>query len=234
MQQKHENKILYIIFFKLTTEFRTSLEYANTSDTSLEGQAYLRLHPEMWQYLESQSNANPVKQAEAAPPSSLDVSDMIPRYPAASADSDGVAVGGQYMPAYPGAYDLQSQPELSPAVKYPSRHNVHKHTQYPSSGSLGLESEVGTSNGNSLDINVDRRTPEEELWPGNYYQAQGGNGRGRFRYLPNEDAARDNGNSNGNEDFGQPQQPRWKRHIGPHDMDGIQRLISTGIILKHK
>jgi hypothetical protein len=167
------------------SELRTNTEYNNSINTSDEGQAYLRQHPEMWQYFDTQQyNAN-----GKASSSSLDPSDLIPRYPASAilpsdtrgnvgGDVDSVAgqsispdgLGGQYIPNYPvgvgNMYDLSSQPELTEEVKYPTFHAVRKHGKYTIPESV-MEAEIagGMSNGNSLrdlSINVNRRTQQQQ------------------------------------------------------------------------
>lgn len=172
---------------------RTNLEYNSSIDTSQEGQSYLRLHPEMWAYLDQQRYSN---MNMKPPTSSLDGPDIIPRYPASSllpgigsvnvvgaGDTGPTLEGGQsslnpgqYVPTYPGGssvYDLNSQPELNQNIKYPSYHSVHKHGKYgiPNDGSI-LAPEVagggGMSNGNALrdlNINVDRRTLQQQQNP---------------------------------------------------------------------
>ncbi|XP_035703612.1 uncharacterized protein LOC110843502 isoform X2 [Folsomia candida] len=284
------------------SELRTALEYNNTVDTSADGQNYLRMHPEMWQYLDQRySNVKP---------QSVDTSDIIPRYPASALMPPGMDTRGggnlggqsslgQYVPSYPGGsavYELPSQPELSESIKYPTYHSVHKHGKYPIPQSV-LGSEVagggGMSNGNGQ---AEERRGESNgnvnMWPSYYNKLAPGMDEGEkypavfpyskstlghLRYLPQssdgESAAEMNRERNedmanvlgaGGEDqamlnqYLQHPQSRWKRdearedrvrtasarqkfdelrkrvlskrHIGPHDMDGIQRLISTGTL----
>lgn len=246
------------------------MEYNNTHDTAEEGQAYLRMHPEMWQYMEQRGDPNMKS-------STLDSSDLIPNYPAAAIIPEANAAEGQespsqFMPNYPGGsplYGLPSQPELTESVKYPGYHNVRKHGKYSVPQSeVTMGGDMSNGNGvRDLNINVDRRTSSKQdtqdnsnFWPSGYFPPGAApkypeddlfSKKGRFSMIP--DSPPDDLEAQQNEDinlgrrdegsFGVPHpDPRWKReaigsylrkalhkrHIGPHDMDGIQRLISTG------
>ena len=138
-------------------------------------------------------------------------------------------------------YDIQSQPELTEDVKYPRFHNVRKHGKYqipPNPSNLDP----------SLNINVNRRGYEPRAPNGvlgsNYFNF--GTGTDELSNLAEAERrndgylnpagsyypyqARPDESSNG------PALKRYrrvKRHVGPHDNDGIQRLISTGMNLNY-
>lgn len=114
-------------------------------DTSQQGQAYLQLHPEMWQYFDQQ-------QQEQSPSSQRNynklmggqdvVPETIPSYPASAMMPGAISSGNVY--GYPlgvasNIYDLSSQPEMTEEVKYPLYHNVRKHGNYGGSVNSGGE-----------------------------------------------------------------------------------------------
>lgn len=119
------------------TEERESSEYNNTVDTSEQGQAYLQLHPEMWQYFDQQqpepSSSSSQQQNYKIMGEQDVVPETIPSYPASAMMPGAVSSGNVY--GYPlgvasNIYDLSSQPELTEEVKYPMYHAVRKHGNY--------------------------------------------------------------------------------------------------------
>lgn len=119
------------------SEERESSEYNNTVDTSKQGQSYLQLHPEMWQYFDQQqqqeSSASSQQQQYKLMGGQDVIPETIPSYPASAMMPGAVSSGNVY--GYPlgvasNIYDLSSQPEMTEEVKYPMFHNVRKHGNY--------------------------------------------------------------------------------------------------------
>lgn len=118
-------------------EERESSEYNNTADTSQQGQTYLQLHPEMWQYFDQQQQEPSLSSSQQQNYKIMGEQDVVPEtipsYPASAMMPGAVSSGNVY--GYPlgvasNIYDLSSQPELTEEVKYPMYHNVRKHGNY--------------------------------------------------------------------------------------------------------
>ncbi|CAG7820626.1 unnamed protein product [Allacma fusca] len=151
-----------------------------------------------------------------------------------------------------GVYDLSSQPELTEDVKYPVYHSVRKH------GFQGAPNVNPNSNMNiNVDRRGYESRPANPVY-GNYfdgsnnlnskYSGMGGSpslsfenlGFGSQNQIPSNNGYGNQGTyyqwqnpgSSGNTDStkGSRRHHRVKRHVGPHDNDGIQRLISTGTL----
>lgn len=124
------------------------MEYNNTVDTSKQGQSYLQLHPEMWQYFDQQqepSSSSSQTNYKLLDGQDVVVSETIPSYPASAIMPGAVSSGNVY--GYPlgvNIYDLSSQPEMTEEVKYPMYHNVRKHGNYRGNVLMGADGNMNS------------------------------------------------------------------------------------------
>jgi len=159
---------------------------------------------------------------------------------------------GPNLPSYPGPY--ASQPELTENVNYPVYHTVRKHGKFQPPPQLDLNVPIAVNRRGRLEEGrsvTDRDMETSAMWrdlygsPADHHSASN---RGPLNEPPDDfppvaygyDTREANSGTLNNPEFsrwsGAKRQSssgfsyggRGKRHIGPHDMDGIQRLISTG------
>jgi len=189
-------------FFGLRlTESRRDAEYAGAVNTSLEGQKYLQQHPNLqWR----DDDAQQQQQIPSLGSTSLYSGKGSQRTPAQDSGMDsaygvkGLSYGREY-----------SEAEVPGDLAYPSSHSVRKH----GGGPAPYRPPPRTN---------PRRQQESPFWP-TYDEPMSPQGI---------DAEFERSN-NGPEDdllggWEPANQERVKRHVGPQDGDGIQRLISTG------
>jgi hypothetical protein len=163
--------------------------------------------------------------------------------------------GGPYGPNLPTyGIPLSSQPELTEDVKYPLYHTVRKHGKFQPPPQLDMNvpimvnrrgqveegrSVADTDTGGSpiwtdfygsrpRQYSESRRSPYSlpQRDPASLNYAYGTRERGKRSHGIRDMFSPWDGSKRHRNDFS-PGNP-GKRHIGPHDMDGIQRLISTG------
>lgn len=270
--------IIYTSMMITNADSRRETEYNGTLDTSLEGQAYLQTHPEMWKYYGEDSLGGDYKSGQSAS-RSAGTSTIIENGPydqmrsgrlsesvlplARASDSNGQieyrsSAGSPYgssnLPTY--GIPLSSQPELTEDVKYPMYHTVRKHGKFqPPPPQLDINVPITVNRRGRLDEGRPVTNPDgvgaSAIWR-DYYNSppdtkHSVSNKSPYNVPPEDLAAMEygyemqernpgtlnsplysqwNGNKRQSNDYGF--QKRGKRHIGPHDMGGIQRLISTG------